>query len=236
MEIIPRRAAWVWIYHRYTWCPDLTTTSEWLSSTSEQSNIIWRWWNKVGGRCMERRRKIRYLSGRHIDSVGPYFHSYPIVAFQVKISMVLLSLCHNCNPIEKLQACFEILQVPVTLQLELGISPWYSPPNHLLIRKCSKIPCHKDTLHQLFAKLEELRSLHIFCNGSCFRTYHEKVKSMRKNEHFLISSWLGGEYRLDLFIWTLGDITLSDTLIKNLIIGSHLCENRTDGKNQIKEK
>jgi hypothetical protein len=77
----------------------------------------------VDERSMERRQEIRHLSVGHIDSVGPYFHSYPIVAFQVKINMVLLSLCHNCNPIEKLQACFEILQVPVTLQLDLGISP-----------------------------------------------------------------------------------------------------------------
>jgi hypothetical protein len=30
---------------------------------------------------MERRWKVRHLSGGHINSVGPYFHSYPYCSF-----------------------------------------------------------------------------------------------------------------------------------------------------------
>jgi hypothetical protein len=47
----------------------------------------------------------------------------------------------------------------------------------------------------------------------------------------IIRRVLGGyqkylRYHLGIFIGTSQDIILSDTLIENLIIGSHLCENR----------
>jgi hypothetical protein len=53
--------------------------------------------------------------------MGPNLCSHFFVVFQVEIRVVLLSLSHSCNSAKKLQASFEILQIPVILQLETCI-------------------------------------------------------------------------------------------------------------------
>ncbi len=88
----------------------------------------------------------KIFKGGHTNSMGPNLCSHFFVVFQVEIRVVLLSLSHSCNSAKKLQASFEILQIPVILQLETCImSAWYSPSNHLLTKRF--IISHSFLLH-----------------------------------------------------------------------------------------
>lgn len=112
-------------------CTTIMTTSEWVAA--HHNNQTQRWQNKCDWKSTHWKEDGKWESwGGHTNTVGPNFYSSLLVAFQVNVRMMVLSLSHNCNPIKKLQARFEILQVPVPLQLEPCISPCYSPPNHLL--------------------------------------------------------------------------------------------------------